>query len=58
MYEVRPRMRLSEGSNNNKSKLDFVVWFKRVLVGARGLGVLRSNLGSDFQGALITKKIV
>ena len=56
MFEVKPRMRLSEGSYNTKSSLKMGIWFQRGFVGGGWFGCLMSNLGCDFLRALITKK--
>ena len=39
VLEVKPSIRLSEGSYNKKSSLKFCIWFQRGFVGAGGLGV-------------------
>ena len=58
MFEVKPRMRLSEGSYNTKSSLKLCIWFQSGFVGGGWFGCLRSNLGRDFLRAPITKKVV
>ena len=58
MCEIELRVHLSEGSFSKKSNLKFCTCFQRILVGAVGVGCLRSNLECDFQRGLIAKKIV
>ena len=58
VFDVKPSVRLSEGAYSEKSSLKFCTCFERVVVGAGGLGCLRSNLACDFQRGLIAKKVI